>query len=373
MALRTPYFKVTIEGVDVTTWVDSVSVTEDDKQADNIALSIPDPRMIYADAIFEGSLCEVDLGYAASDQHALMIRATLTKVELSYPDSGVPTLAIQGEDKSIEMGYEEKKKVHRGRTLSAIVHDVVDPYGFAGGVSFGISPDPRIGAGYVHQDGKTDLAFLQELAEKYKAKCFVELDENGSEVFYFIPERRVVKLRRPDELVLQYRLGPTSNLVSFSPTFDTTYVDRQKQIADLDAHAKPVQSQQPPPSEVVIWRLDQDRLAPASGDDRQRIGTLYDRGSDKKRKQQQQLQKPRPGVGEVAQGQGDVDAQDLQLESRRLGMSAQGTTTGSIWLRAKANVTIAGVSSRFNGRWYVTSVTHKVDGSGYKSDFKCVR
>jgi len=42
-------------------------------------------------------------------------------------------------------------------------------------------------------------------------------------------------------------------------------------------------------------------------------------------------------------------------------------------MRAKSNVLIDGASSRFNGRWYVNSVTHKVDGSGYKTDFKCLR
>lgn len=373
MPVRAPYYNVKIEGVDVTTWVDSVSVTEDDKQADSIAIAIPDPRMIYADAIFEGSIAEVDIGYAESNQHALMIKATLSKVELSYPDGGVPTLSLQGEDKSIEMGYVERKLVRRGKTLGAIVNKVAAPYNFAGGVTFGMKPDPKVGPGLIHQDGKTDLAFLQELAEKYHAKCFVELDEQGKEVLYFIPERRVVKLRRPDELLLQYRMGPASNLISFSPTFDTTYVDRQEELADLDTKGKKVESEKKPPSEVVIWQLDKGRLAIASAADKERISSLYSAGSAKKTKLQQQLTKPRPGVGKVAHGQADVDAQNDQLESRRLGMSATGTTVGTIWLRAKANVKIAGAGSRWNGRWYVTSVTHKVDNGGYKTDFKCVR
>jgi phage protein D len=373
MQLRSPYYRVKIEGVDVTTWVDSVSVTEDDKQADSVALAIPDPRMIYADAIFEGSLAEIDIGYAESNQHALMLKATLTKVELSYPDSGVPTLSLQGEDKSIEMGYVERKLVRRGKTVGAIVRKVAEPYSFEGGVTMGLKPDPKVGPGLIHQDGKTDLAFLQELAEKYHAKCFVELDEHDKEVLYFIPERRVVKLRRPDELVLQYRMGPASNLISFSPTFDTTFVDRQKELADLDTHGKKVESEKKPPTEVVIWSLDTGRLGLASTADKDRINKLYKAGAEKKKKLQQQLTKPRPGVGKVAHGQADVDAQNDQLESRKLGMSASGSTVGTIWLRAKANVTIAGAGSRWNGRWYVASVTHKIDGGGYKTDFKCVR
>jgi len=376
MPLRSPYYSVKIEGVDVSTWISSVSVTEDDKQADSVQISIPDPRLIYADAIFEGSIAEVDIGYAEANQHALMIRATLTKVELSYPDGGVPTLTLQGEDKSIEMGYEEKNRVRHGKTVGAIVHAVADPYGFPGGVKVELNPDPRIGAGRVHQDGKTDLAFLQELAQRYFAKCFVELDEQGQEILYFIPERRVVRLRRPADLHLQYRMGPASNsinLINFSPKFETSYVDRQRQIADLDTNGRRVRSNNQPPSEVVVWRLDETRLGVASDADHKRIKQLYDRGSAKKRQQQAELERPRPGVGRVVPDQGDVDAQSLSLESRKLGMTASGTIAGSIWMRAKSNVLIDGASSRFNGRWYVNSVTHKVDGSGYKTDFKCLR
>jgi phage protein D len=54
-------------------------------------------------------------------------------------------------------------------------------------------------------------------------------------------------------------------------------------------------------------------------------------------------------------------------------MTASGTVAGTIWLRAKSTVSVKGTSSRFDGRWYVTSVTHKIDGGGYKTDFKCVR
>jgi phage protein D len=54
-------------------------------------------------------------------------------------------------------------------------------------------------------------------------------------------------------------------------------------------------------------------------------------------------------------------------------MTASGSTFGNIWLRAKSNVTVEGVGERFSGDWYVSSVTHKIDGGGYKTDFRCVR
>jgi phage protein D len=369
--IRTPYLQVKLEGQDVTRWVNSVSVVEDDHQADNVAISIPDPRMVLADGIFEGSVAEVDLGYAEANQHALMIRAMITKVELTYPESGVPGLTLKGEDKSIEMGLSEKKKLWKDRKLSEVVQEVARPYNFRRVVA-DLQPDPKIKSP-TNQDGKTDLAFLQELAQTYHAKCFVELDEDGQEVLYFLKERRIVTLRRPDRLVLSYRMGPSSNLVSFSPSFDGSYIDRLKEVSDIDKKGRQVESKDKPPPDVVIWPLDGALKGRASAEDFQTVSALYALGVQRKRDLQQKLSAARPDVGRVAVNQADVDATTDTLEARRLGMSATGSTYGNIWLRAKSNVVIDGVHERFRGEWYVSSVTHKIDGIGYKTDFKCVR
>src|SRR5947207_2010207 len=108
MDARTPYYQVWIGdenvskvGEDITSWVTAVSLVEDDRQADNVSITIADPRMIYADALFEGSWVEVDIGYIEASQHALMLRALITKVEMSCPENGSPTLTLKGEDRSI--------------------------------------------------------------------------------------------------------------------------------------------------------------------------------------------------------------------------------------------------------------------------------
>ncbi|MGK7890128.1 MAG: phage late control D family protein [Leptolyngbyaceae cyanobacterium] len=369
MGIRTPYYNITLEGEDITPWVNSVTVVEDDRQADNFTLTIPDPRMIYADALFEGCSVEIDMGYAESNQHALMLRAILTKVELSYPENGVPSITLKGEDKSILMGLVEKKKRWKDLKVTEIVQKIGKSYGFEA-VKTQLTSDP---IKPFHQDGKTDLAFLQELAEKYHAKCFVELNEQDNEVLYFIPERQIVKLNRPDTLVLRYRMGPTSNLISFSPSFDSGYIDRLKQIADIDGQGKTVKSQEKTPPEVVIWSLDKTRLAQANDRDRTLINALYAKGPTRKQTLQEQLIASRITVGEVVIDKADLESTNDSLEARHLGMSASGSTFGNIWLRAKSNIVIEGVSERFNGNWYVANVTNKIDSSGYKTDFKCVR
>ncbi|GLZ78613.1 hypothetical protein Afil01_34200 [Actinorhabdospora filicis] len=367
---RTPYFSVVVEGRDITRWVSSVQVVEDDRLADNVSLAVNDPKLIYADGLMEGCKAEIDIGYNEPGQHAMMLRALITKVEVSYPDGGIPQVKLKGEDKSIEMGLVEKKKRWSSTTLKDVVQKIAAPYGFASVVA---DPNPNAKISSENQDGKTDLAFLQDLAKKYQSKCFVELDENLREVLYFIPDRRILSINRPEQLVLRYRMGPRSNLMTFSPAFDASYIDRVKEVNDLDSGGKSVGTPEQPPAEVFIWDLAGDLRARASRADADDIEALYDVGARAREKLQQDLAKPKPAVGAVAADQKTLDDETGSLESRRLGMSATGTTAGSIWLRAKCNVTVAGVHERFNGDWYVSSVTHTVDAGGYKSEFKAVR
>lgn len=367
---RVPYYRVTMQGQDITGWVSAVSVVEDDHQADHVSVTVPDPRMIYADALFEGSVLEIDAGYAETNQHALLIRAIVTKVTLSYPDSGIPTITLEGEDKSILMGLKEKKALWRNMTVNAAVRKIAGAYFQK--IEANLSPDPPI-TPPINQDGKTDLAFLQELAQKYHAKCFVELDQNEQEVLYFLPERRIVTLRRPETLILRYRLGPDSSLISFSPAFDAGYIDRLKEINDIDDKGRNIKNKEKPQTDIVVWPLRSDVVARANSTDRPIIRQLYDLGKASKLELQKTLSAKRATVGKVAANQTELDAENDRLEGRRLGMTATGTTFGNIWLRAKSKLTIDGINERFSGDWYVSSVTHKLDTGGYKTDFKCVR
>ena len=371
--LRVPFFQVRLEGQDVTPWIDSVSVTEDDRQADSVSLTIPDGRFLYSDALFEGSEIEVDLGYAEASQHALLLRGMVTGIETQYPENGVPTATVKAQDRSIEMALEERNIRWKDRTVTDIVREVAAPYAFAEVVAR-LSPDPMIDRRPLHQNGKTDLAFLQELANQYHAKCFVELNERNQDVLYFIPEDGILRTRRPDQLRLRYRTGPGSNLISFSPRFDTTFVDRQTRVNDLDQNGEPIRSTDRPLPEPVVWRLDGERVRQqASVADQRRINHLYTIGTARKAAFQGRLEAPRPAVGEVAADQTDIESTNDTFPTQRLGMSASGTTFGSIWMRAKAIVSTEGFAERFNGEWYVSSVTHRVDRNGYQTDFRCRR
>ncbi|GAA2511385.1 phage late control D family protein [Winogradskya humida] len=370
--VRVPYFSVVVTeaAVDITPWVSSVQVVEDDRLSDSTTIVVNDPRMIYADALMEGCHVEIDLGYAEPDQHALMLRATITRVEVTYPENGSPQIKIKGEDRSIEMGLAERRVKWQGTTVNQIVKEIGDRYKFADVVA-SLKPDPEVTL--ENQDAKTDLAFLQDLAKRYTAKCFVELNEAEREVLYFIPDRRILRQNRADVLNLRYRQGPVSNLMSFSPQFDASDIDRVREVHTIDRGGQAVRTPPQPPVEVFIWPTAGDLDARANAADLERIDALYRAGRAAREKLQKELAKPKPVTGKTAVSQQQVDNEVGALESRRLGMSCAGATIGSIWMRAKCTVTVSGVHERFAGDWYVSRVTHTVDSNGYRTDFKAVR
>jgi phage protein D len=341
MPARVPFYQVKVEGRDITPWVSGVTAVEDDRQADSVSVTVPDPRMLYGDSLIEGSEAEIDMGYAGDGQHALMLRAVITKVEQSYPEGGVPALTLKGEDRSILMGLVERKRVWRNRKVTDIVKAVARPYRFK--VTAQLSPD------------------------KVPSRAIVQ------EVLYFIPERRVVSLNRPDELVLAYRTGPASNLLSFSPSFDSSYIDRRKEIADIDRQGRKVKTQDKPPASVVVWDLDKELLEVTNERDKALVTQLYQSGIARKRDLGSKLASRRATIGRAAADSDDLESTNDTLEALQLGMTASGTAIGNIWLRAKSAVHVAGVHARFSGRWYVSNVTHKIAGGAYTTDFKCVR
>ena len=149
--------------------------------------------------------------------------------------------------------------------------------------------------------------------------------------------------------------------------------NRLKEINDIDDKGRKIKNKDKPQTDIVVGPLPDDVVGRANSADRPIIRKLYDLGKASKLELQKTLTAKRTTVGKVAANQTELDAENDALEGRRLGMTATGTTFGNIWLRAKSKLTIDGVNARFSGDWYVSSVTHKLDTGGYKTDFKCVR
>ncbi len=69
----------------------------------------------------------------------------------------------------------------------------------------------------------------------------------------------------------------------------------------------------------------------------------------------------------------DEDAERLAeavlLRSSYAFITGQGQTVGLPALRAGVNLRLTGLGKRFDGNYYVTESTHRIDGSGYTTSF----
>jgi phage protein D len=76
-------------------------------------------------------------------------------------------------------------------------------------------------------------------------------------------------------------------------------------------------------------------------------------------------------VDEPVQNQAEADVKALGLLRERVKdmVTAQGSTIGFQHLRAGAPVEITGIGPRYSGLWVLTKTTHKIDASGYRTEF----
>lgn len=76
-------------------------------------------------------------------------------------------------------------------------------------------------------------------------------------------------------------------------------------------------------------------------------------------------------VDEPVQNQAEADVKALGLLRERIKdmVTAQGSTIGFQHLRAGAPVEITGIGPRYSGLWVLTKTTHKIDASGYRTEF----
>jgi phage protein D len=52
-------------------------------------------------------------------------------------------------------------------------------------------------------------------------------------------------------------------------------------------------------------------------------------------------------------------------------VTAEGRTIGFPELRAGRVIEVTGIGPRYSGRWVLTKTTHKLDSTGYKTEFAC--
>jgi uncharacterized protein len=341
-----PDFDVLIEGVPVPPSVRqaimAVSVSQRANQPASFQLQINDPRFELVDAaqglLAEGMRVELAMGYAGN--LLPMIEGEITSLGVELEESGGLTLSIEGFDAlhaaSRNSGY---RQFREEQSDSAIVREIATDF-----VPLAVVEETGSRGNGRIQQGVSDLAYLQELAELHHFQLWVD-----GRTMFFMRER-------PAPPAVFARGG---NLISFSAHFSTAGQVAEIEVRSWDSAKKEAIVA----SAAATDALDYQKALSPTGL-AQIISGAIGLGSGRRK----QIIHAQGEVNSIAEARDRANAEMAKL--RRQLLTAGGSVVGDPKLRVGSIVALMDMG-RFSLRPYVVeSLTHQINASGYRTQFE---
>ncbi len=351
-ATYAPSFAILLEGTElrhgVTVDVLSLSVTETFNQADSFSFSVRDrhPESGHFaggaslrwmdDPVFDQwKEVTIDLGYAGRRRR--MMVGEVTSTSPSFPQGGMPTLSVRGRSLYNHLQLGTRRQPFEAATDSGIAEEIAGALGFSSEVDVTTAEHPLISP-----DGATYDAILRQRAERIGYEFTVK-----DHTLYF-QEPRYLSHPSP---VLTLEWG--RSLTSFTPTLNVYNLLTKFTV-------RSAQTSQGGGKEALVGTAE-------AGDERVKLGTTA----------ASELARPHEVEEEQTDVASQAEANDIalaRLEKSSLGLiTGSGSAIGSPELEPRAVIALAGLGERFSGDYYVTSVTHSLGGSGYRTTFEVRR
>jgi phage protein D len=374
MADSTPYATVKIEGIDMKSQVQSIDVEDHDRAIDR-ARVVFDSADDVSKITREQSKVQISLGW--SDANALIFEGIVMGVKTEATGTGQARVTVTAYDLSYKMKQNQTKdRYFISGKLSDALKTIVADYSDLGVGQIQIDPDPDLtpAKAWGKTKGQSDWDFIQAAAITYKARAFVEVNDNQSQ-FYFVSEQSLLK---GDPMgVLHYCPGGIGPLLEFKCERVGSGASPQSTATVIDPKTgDPVTQQAPPPADEPPLEVDPDAdatLAQAGGIMAQAAGQPADA-------------RPKTNLAGLPSNPDEAQQAVQQDLTRVLGYSGRGVCRGTIMLRAKGKVTIMGLPPWIEGDWYVHKVNHvytriatldkdakTVDRSTYQTKFSVTR
>jgi uncharacterized protein len=363
--------QVTVEGdlkSDVLHDIESVTYTDNLDQSDSFSLTINNwdalglkgkyfgykqkPSGAEADwaTVFNpGERFELKLGYLGSPDHMrLMMRGHVASVDVTFPQSGAPTLKVEAQDASRKLNDQTYSSRWLNKTDSEIAKELErEPNKRKGkpGLGFPVEISNQAAKSEARHPRvvmrrKTILDFLLERATRHAYTVFRKVD-GDREVLYFGPSDLL-----PDG---PYTLEWGKTLLDFKPTLKVAKQAKEVVVRGWDHGARKTLS--------ATAKLDDVDL-------NKDLFSLIEPLGEKKEIVDRSL-RTRKQVEELAKATIATTLQSI--------VQATGSTVGLTDLRAGQVIHITGVDFRLDGRYFVTQTTHTLDGNGYRTTFKARR
>jgi hypothetical protein len=342
----TPYATVKFVGIDLKSQVETIDVEDHDRAIDKAEV-VFDSADDISQIMQEQTKVQISLGW--SDENALIFEGLVMSAKTEARSAGQARVRVVAFDLSYKMKQNKTKdRSFISGKLSDVLQAIVKDYSDIQVGQIAPGPDPTFSpkSPWSKISGQSDWDFVQEAALKWKARVFVEVNNNTSQ-FYFVSEKQLLSGKAMG--VLHYCPGGVGPLISFdvkkigsgaAPVSGTTVID--------PSTGQPVTQQSPPPPPDPPMQVSSDADATVT-----QAATVIAQSPD-----QPADSRPKDVVAGQASDPTRAQQNIQQDPTRILGYSGDGLCRGTVMLRAKGKVTIMGLAPWVGADWYVHRVNH---------------
>jgi phage protein D len=353
-----PAFQVEINGnrlsADISCNVEQISISNKPDTLDGFTMTVanpyPDLRWTHttdADLFRAGNGVTIALGYVGELRP--MIDGEITNITPNFPEGGLPTLAVGGHTRMHWLQGSRKTRTFLRMSDKQIVEKIAHDMGLEPEVE-----DPGVQYDYVMQPNRSDLDFIRmraarihfELLVEGKKLIFRKMKEGDEQTYTLVWGHAQQSLSGPNIFPLK----------SFSPTLNARTPASDVNVRGYDPKTK---------SSIIGKASTADQNGDMGGS--KRAGDVW---STAFRRPKEYVRVTSPVS---SQAEADEHARAIYNNRAIQTITGQGTTIGLPALRAGNVIQLDGLGPTFNGKYLVDSTTHKLDGSGYLTDFTVKR
>ncbi len=314
-------------------------------------------------AIIPGGYVRLAMGYQTTLVPKLMLTGRITAISPSYGSDGGMTVTVRTLSNTEQLREQPKSKqwTNPGGTITDadIVRQIAAPRQITPVIPVGMQREG--GEPSISQTNETDLAFMTRRARRRGAVIFFRERPTGAalegptqKLMYFGPSNMIgaPELAQLGERQPSYTIGWGSSLIEFRPTVNIS-TTLWKQVT------------------VRFWNRRTRQRDPRSCDLERLWAEEQGLNSDLK----PIIDAAEPSDKDVTDipvhtpQEGDDLARNLLRENFVQLVTGEGTTLGLPDLRCCCTITLAGTGALFDGTWFLTSTTHTIDDSGYRTQF----
>jgi hypothetical protein len=294
-----------------------------------------------------GTAVRIEVGYAS---HLVpVLEGRVQSLRQEFPDGGLPTIEVSGFDRLHDLT--ETRAPASLTRRDTHLHDVVDElltdgnYGFTGGRQYidELDLDSEFRE-ITKQDEQTDYTFLDDWAKRYNYELFVHLVPGDTQP----GQIGDVTSKGPYEARFNFRV-PADGV---DPALTLRYGESLRSFSVEVNEA----SQQ---SGVIVrhWDTGGRQREPIVG------GYAEDESGQEVAVDEETAREISVPVESIEQA--ELAAKAAFERTRQTRVTGRGELIGLPTLRVGHVVRLGGLSDQVNASYYVTSVTHRVDESGY--------